>query len=308
MNIKERIKSLLKEAELYKSQRLLGEAREKYTLVISILQQQTGIQNRDSLIAAVEKKRESLDAAIAKWDKSQVNPEVSGKVQDLIKRLFTPPEEGHTDEETKINEAITLAKFGQHRKALEEFSRLAHRPSVCISAAKNAVKCYLELSEPDEAVETIRVWWREGCFTPEQYTSITHFMQSAFEKKGIDWDEAMMEAESAPMAEEESFTAPVDDDIIDITSIGVNFDSGPMQGQHVELDVSFQSGSLLSLSVSSREKDLLQLFEKGQSIHDVDFYSPIAIFKGSAVVESNTEILSGPKKGDFSLDIRIDSI
>ncbi len=307
MNIKERIKSLLKEAELYKSQRLLREAREKYTLVIEILQQQTRIQNRDALIAAVEKKRESLDNAIVKWDQSQVNPEVSGKVQDLIKRLFTTPEEGGSDEEKAINEAITLAKFGQHRKALEEFSRLVHMSGVCLSAAKNAIKCYLELSEADEAMETIRGWWREGCFTPEQYTSITSFMQSTFEKKGFNWDDSKMGTDGGD-AEEEAFTAPIDDDIIDITSIGINFEDGPMAGQHVELDVSFQSGSLLSLIVGSSEQTLLALLKKGQSIHDVDFYSPIAIFKGSAVVESNTEILSGPKKGDFSLDIRIDSI
>ena len=307
MGIKERIKLLLKEAELYKSQRLLREAREKYTLVINVLQQQTLIQNRDSLIAAVEKKRESLDKAIAKWDQSQVNPEVSNKVQDLIKRLFTTPDEGGSDEENAINEAITLAKFGQHRKALQEFSRLVHMPGVCISAAKNAIKCFLELSDPDEAVETVRGWWQEGCFTPEQYTSITMFMQSTFEKKGIGWDDVMMEAETGPVGED-PFSAPVDDDIIDITSIGINFESGSMEGQHMELDVSFQSGSLLSLIVTSSEKTLLKHLQRGQSIHDVDFYSPIAIFKGSAVVESNTEILSGPKKGDFSLDIRIDSI
>lgn len=307
MNIKERIKSLLKEAELYKSQRLLKEARKSYTLVIEILQQQTQIQNRDALIAAVEKKREGLDAAIAKWSQSQVNPEVSSKVQDLIKRLFTTSDDGVSHEEIEINEAITLAKFGQHRKALEEFSRLVRVPSVCISAAKNAIKCYLEFLEPEGAVETVRGWWRQGCFTPEQYASITHFMQSSFEKKGLDWDASIMETKGGKV-EEKTFTAPVDDDIIDITSIGINFESGAMAGDHVELDVSFQSGSLLSLIVAKSEQALLQLLQKGHSIHDVDFYSPIAIFKGSAVVEANTEILSGPKKGDFSLDIRIDSI
>jgi len=311
MSIKERIKLLLKEAELYKSQRLLREAREKYTLVVAILQQQTSIQNRESLIAAIEKKRASLDKAIAKWDQSQVNPEVSGKVQDLIKRLFTLSEEGGSDEEKEVNEAITLAKFGQHRKALQEFSRLVHVPSVCILSAKNAIKCYLELFESAEAVETVRGWWRDGCFTPEQYGSITAFMQSTYEKKGIVWDDGMMDADTGAVEEDpfaDPFADSFDDDIIDITSIGINFESGSMEGQHVELDVSFQSGSLLSLIVTRSETVLLLHLKTGQSIHDVDFYSPIAIFKGSAVVESNTEILSGPKKGDFSLDIRIDSI
>lgn len=307
MNIKESVKALIKEAELYKSQRLLKEARKNYTLVIEILQKQTQIQNRDALVAAVKKKREDLDAAIAKWDRSRVNPEVSSKVQDLIKRLFTSSEAGTSADEQEINEAITLAKFGQHRKALEEFRRLVRRPGICVSAAKNAVKCYLELSEPDEAVETVRGWKGEGHFTSEQYAAVTHFMQSAFAAKGIDWDETVMTAEGVAALEEASMT-PMDDDIIDITSIGINFQSGPLEGQHVELDVSFQSGSLLSLIVASSEKALLQLMRKGQALHDVDFYSPIAIFKGAAVVDSNTEIKSGPKKGDFSLDIRINSI
>ncbi|VFQ46683.1 hypothetical protein [Desulfoluna butyratoxydans] len=308
MNIKERVKSLLKEAELYKSQRLLREARKKYTLVIDILQQQTRIQNRDVLIAAVEKKREDLDHAIAKWDQSRVNPEVSSKVQDLIKRLFTTTEEGLSDDEKEINEAITLAKFGQHRKALEEFRRLVRRPGISLSAAKNAVKCHLELSEAAEAVDMVKRWWSKGFFTPEQYTSLTQFMQAAFEKNGIAWDDAAMATDGGAVSLEEDFTAPVDDDIIDITSIGINFQGGPMEGQHVELDVSFQSGSLLSLIVGSSEKALLEYLGKGKPIHDVDFFSPIAIFKGAAVVESNTEILSGPKKGDFSLDIRINSM
>ncbi|WP_300670486.1 hypothetical protein [Desulfoluna sp.] len=307
MNIKERVRSLLKEAELYKDQRLLKEARKKYTDVIEILEQQSRIQNRDALIAAVEKKRDSLDTAIIKWDQSRVNPEVSGKVQNLIKRLFTASEEGISDEENGINEAITLAKFGQYRQALEEFSRLVHLPIVCASAAKNAIKCYLELSESDECIEAVKGWWQDCCFTPEQYASITHFMQSAFEKSGLDLGDAMAEPQVG-FAGGEDFTAPIDDDIIDITSIGINFQSGPMEGQHVEIDVSFQSGSLLSLIVASSEKALLQLLLKGTAIHDVDFYSPIAIFKGAAVVESNTGILSGPKKGDFSLDIRINSI
>ena len=302
MNIKERVKSLLKEAELYKSQRLLGEARDKYTLIIEILQQQTHIQNRDALIAAVETKRRNLDAAIAKWEQSQVNPEVSSKVQDLIKSLFTTPDEDSSDEMKRVNEAITLAKFGQHRKAIEEFSRLAHIPSVCLSASKNAIKCYLELSKSREAMETVKSWWQEGCFTPEQYTSVVGFMQSSFEKNGVPWDDAALDAG------EDLFAVPIDDDIIDITSIGLNFSAGPMDGAHVELDVSFQSGSLLSLIVRSSETTLLALLKKGQPIPDVDFYSPIAIFKGAAVVEANSEILSGPKKGDFSLDIRIDSI
>ena len=307
MNIKERVKSLLKEAELYKSQRLLREAHEKYTIIIDILQQQARIQNCDTLIAAVEKKRSHLESVIAQWDRSQVNPVLSSHVQELIKRLFTTSEEGGSAEEKRVDEAITLAKFGQHRKALEELSHLVHRPGVCLSAAKNTIKCYLELSEADEAMTTVHSWWKAGCFTPEQYAALLGFMQSIFEKKGIIWEGDRMGG-AGETEGSEAFSVPVDDDIIDITSIGIHFENGPMKGQRFELDVSFQSGSLLSLIVSRDNTTLLRILKRGETIHDVDFYSPIALFKGSAVVESNTEILSGPKKGDFSLDIRINSI
>ena len=307
MNIKEKIKSLLKEAELYKSQRLLEEARERYTLVIETLRQQTEIPNLENLINGVEKKRAELDQAIAKWDKAQITPEVSDRVQDLIKRLFTSASNERSPDEHAVDEAITLAKFGQHRKALAEFNRLVHVPEVGLKATKNAVKCHLELAEVDEALEMVVAWNRGGCYTPEQYTSIISFMRTSFEKEGIAWDDSRVYPEETQVSEETSSDF-MDDDIIDITSIGISIDEGPMSGNHVELDVSFQSGSLLSLIVSGSNEALINLFQRGQTIHDVDFYSPIAIFKGSAVVESNTRINSGPKKGDFSLDIRIDSI
>lgn len=307
MNVKERIKSLLKEAELYKSQRLLQEAREKYTHVIEILRQQTQIPNLESLVAGVEKKRAELDQAIVKWEQSQVTPEVSDRVQDLIKRLFTNTSEEQTSHEAALDEAITLAKFGQHRKALAEFSRLVAEPNVCVKAAKNAIKCQLEYAGEDEIIENVTSWWKEGAFTPEQYTSIVSFMRTSFEKKGLPWDEEKVNQDREAV-EEQPESDFMDDEIIDITSIGLSFDHGPLSGNHVELDVSFQSGSLLSLIVEGANEALIKLLQRGQAIHDVDFYSPIAIFKGSAVVESNTRITSGPKKGDYSLDIRIDSI
>jgi hypothetical protein len=73
----------------------------------------------------------------------------------------------------------------------------------------------------------------------------------------------------------------------------------------VEFDVNFQSGSMLSLIISKKDQDLIDDFKAGTKLKDVQFYSPIAIFNGSGVVSSKTQIKSGPKQGDFCLDIRI---
>jgi len=76
----------------------------------------------------------------------------------------------------------------------------------------------------------------------------------------------------------------------------------------VELDVSFQSGNVISLIVSSKDEHLIENLKVGVRLDDVHFYSPVAIFRGSGVVSAKTQIKSGPKKGDYSLDIKIESL
>ena len=44
----------------------------------------------------------------------------------------------------------------------------------------------------------------------------------------------------------------------------------------------------------------------GGRLPDMEFYSPIAIFRGSGVVSGKTEIRSGPKKGAYMLDISLE--
>jgi hypothetical protein len=45
----------------------------------------------------------------------------------------------------------------------------------------------------------------------------------------------------------------------------------------------------------------------GTKLNDIEFYSPFAMFKGAGIVTSNTKIATGPKRGDFSLDIKVTS-
>jgi hypothetical protein len=75
----------------------------------------------------------------------------------------------------------------------------------------------------------------------------------------------------------------------------------------VEFDVNFQSGGMLSLIISKSEKGLIDALKTGDSLDDIQFYSPIAMFKGTAVVANKTPIDTGPKQGDFCLDLKITS-
>ncbi len=317
MNIKDKVKSLLKEADLYKSQRLLKEAKSKYLEAIMLIQGSKQIQNRENLINAITKKVTALDSGIVKWDKSEVIPEVSTKVQDLIKNLFTANASKDSSAIQSLKSAITLAKFGQYTRAIEEFNQLVAVEEVSLNAAKNALKCIIEISSLEDAVAQFHKWENKGEFPGEQGPAVKKFLKAIITKKGasISLDGKSQKPASKStgsndiLAELSSFADDDDDDdIIDITSIGVRFTHGPKKGDQVELEVSFQAGNMLSLIVSNKDQMLIDSLQVGVKLEDMDFYSPIAIFKGSGIVESNTRIESGPKKGNYSLDIKIHSI
>ena len=94
---------------------------------------------------------------------------------------------------------------------------------------------------------------------------------------------------------------------MEISSIGVELMAGPRQGQTVEFGVTFQSGNKISLIIPSKEKDLVDGFEKGMELRDMQCYSPLAVFNTKGVVTGLNMIMSGTKRGDFVLDITLEA-
>jgi hypothetical protein len=62
---------------------------------------------------------------------------------------------------------------------------------------------------------------------------------------------------------------------------------------------------MLSLIISKTDKGLIEDLKKGDELDDIQFYSPIAMFKGTAVVANKTQINTGPKQGDYCLDVKV---
>ncbi len=309
MSIKDKVKMLLKEAELYKSQRLLKESKNKYLEAISLINNNDQIPNKESLVSAISKKIEFLNTGISRWEQSASKPEVSSKVQDLIKKLFTAEDSGGSESVKALKSAITLAKFGQYKRAIKEFNHLVSVEQVAIPAAKNSIKCIIEIGSIEDAMAQYHHWEKSDVLDEDKKLIIKKYIQETMERKGVlvPFDVSEPKDESPNNTVNEAHDHE-DEDIIDITSIGIRFNHGPKKGEHVELDVSFQAGNVLSLIVSSNDKLLIESLKVGVRLDDMDFYSPIAIFKGSGVVETNTRIETGPKRGDYSLDIKIHSI
>jgi tetratricopeptide (TPR) repeat protein len=322
MNITKQIKTLLQEGELYHSQGLLDEALLKYHHAADLIERHELLKNRLKLLDAVSKKIQRLKDEIQRIEKAPKKPEVSPKIQDLIKRLFTFTPNLNEDARA-LEGAVALAKFGQFKRAILEFKGLLKKDSLRVAAAKNIIRCHMALSSLDDAVAEYEQWLSENIFLPNQLQRVRTFFENVVEKEGLDiiLPQTQMTPDDVepfihiPEIHDNKDRISDDDRLIiedlkvedhedlDINSIGITFDRGPLKDQVFEFKVRFQLGNVVSLLISGREKDLIENFKVGTTINDVQYYSNIALFNGSGLITAVKKIKIGPLLGDYCVDI-----
>ena len=331
MNIIKKIKTLLKEAELYHSQGLLYEAIAKYNDATELIQNNEQLKNKPNLLEGISKKVNALKKDISKIELAPKKPEVSGNIQDLIKKMyaFSPD----VDEDAKaIEGAVALAKFGQFKRAISDFNELLKKDSTRIVAAKNILRCHMALYSIDKAISQYEEWLLDDIFHPDQLDKIYMFFENLLKSEGIEQtlpktkeqvdkdriavspeknqvpdteqkDAGLEKSEAEPEVEVESEAGS--EDVLDVNSIGISVDSGPQKGHVYEFKVRFQLGKVVSLLIPSRDKDVIENFKIGSEIHGVQYYSNVGLFKGSGLVSAVKEITIGPLRGDFCVDIEV---
>ncbi len=314
MNITKKIKLLLQEAEFYHTQGLLNEAMEKYNNATKLIRSNEQLKSKQNLTNGISKKILALKKDIIKIEKAPKKPEVSAKVQDLIKKMysFSP----YKNEDLKaLDGAIALAKFGQLKRAITEFNELIKKDSLRVVAAKSMLRCHMALSSMDEAVTQYEQWISDDIFSTIQLDKLHVFLKNILKKEGIDKKLPRRKAPTDNL--EPVITIPgtdavqvkgpeiEDDDALDINSIGITIDSGPQKEQVVEFKVRFQLGNVVTLLISIRDKDLIEIFKVGDIINDIQYYSTAALFSGSGIIVSAREIKVGPLRGDYCVDIEI---
>ena len=309
MDLAAKIKSLLKGAEVYRTQGLLTEAREQYRSASKLIAAHPQIKNRDTLLQGLEAKLNSLEAEILKVENTPLTPEISAENQTLIKRLFSFGE-AEDPENAALEGAIALIKFGQYNRAIEEFEALLDRDSIRFVAAKNILRCGLNTEDPETAVRQYGVWISDPRFDPEIMGKLKTFLENLLTKKGI--SAKLPDAGRAPtlgvtlieVGEEE----PEEDEVIDITAVSLQVEGKDKKKRRLEYEVSFQSGNLISILLSEREKEVYEVFRVGETIDSVELTSPMAIFKGTAKIMEKNQIKVGPRKGCFSVGLKITGI
>lgn len=300
MSNQEYIKSLIKEAELYRTQGLLGQSKDTFMKVLRFIKKDQQFCNHKKLTRTVVDKITAIEKDLTAIHEETVAPELSNDVQDLVKNLFSFSK---NKDAAEVEGAVALAKFGQYEAALTEFHRLLKEGKVPLVAAKNIIRCHLALSSPNEAIDQFEQWVVSGdLLSKGQLNNIRAFLESVLEKKGIKAKLPVVEAPSETGETEEK-----EGDVLDISSVGVSLRSGSRKGSMAEFDVTFQSGNVISIVISSKERELVDSLELGIKLADMQFYSPIAIFRGCGIVSRKTNIKSGPKKGDYMLDIIVES-
>ena len=305
MNITKKIKILLQEAELYHAQGLLNEAMEKYNNATKLIRSNEQLKGKQNLIKGISKKILALKNDIIKIETAPKKPEVSAKIQDLIKKMYSFSPDKNEDLKA-LDGAIALAKFGQFKRAISEFNELIKKDSLRVVAAKSMLRCHMALSSMDEAVAQYEKWVSDHRFSTIQLDNLHIFLENILKKEGI---EKKLPRRKAPKGKTCVIRVKVpkieDDDTLDINSIGITIYKSPQKGQVVEFKVKFQLGNMVSLLISIRDKELIDIFKVGDVINDIQYYSTAALFNASGLVTSVKKIKIGPLRGDYCVDIKI---
>ncbi|MFO7931799.1 MAG: hypothetical protein R6U97_10365 [Desulfosalsimonas sp.] len=291
---------MIQEAELYRSQGLVNEALETYRSLEEIVRNNSRIKNRDSMLAKITSRINLLSKSSETFKSPGNPPEVSERAQSLIKEMFSFDDPGVMGS-AAMGGAISLAEFGQYKKAKQEFETLFDYDNLRLKAAGKILEYGVSHIPAEELNGIYGQWLSDSRFSENEIEKLGEMLQELLESAGVEETRALYTYDQP----QEQATEIDDDDILDISAVSFQLPSGPRQGEKVEFEVNFQSGKRLNLIMPKQGRDTFNSLETGATIHGVVFYSSVAIFSGMVSVSSKKEISAGPKQGNYSMDLEI---
>lgn len=299
MGLKRSIQTILKEINVYLSHSLFVEAQRRYRHMEKLIRQSEKLKNKEKLLASIAERIKAIDSEMRKFDAIPDSPKMSSQQKDLVKRWFSYSIENDPDS-TVFKIAEAFLEFGQFEDALSEFKKLINSDSLRLVAAKNIIRCHLGLATLEKAIEEYRQWLSGGRFPVEQLEQIRSVLQAILIKKGIS---AILPKPkiSADIAKTEPHIE-LSSDIISVTLPSIA--SLPDQ-KEIELDVSYHNGPEISVIVKRYNAALLAILRTGQRLDNVRFNGHDITYTDSCVVAENKQIRVGPRKGDYSITLKI---
>lgn len=298
----EHIKQLVRQGDLYRVQGLLEDSIAKYQELLKFIQKHERFSKDKKIVDAVTTRIRMVEEDLVDIDRADESPELSEEVQDLIQNLFSFSKDKQT---SAVEGAIALAKFGQHNKALAEFERLLKQGIMPLEVGKNILRWHLTFSSENAAVMQFKLWMSRNELSKEHLKYLRDFLENILVKRGIQAD--LPEIFDVPHESGQNGIVVVEEEkSVDISSIVVQLPKGPLKGESVEFEVSFQTGNTVSFIIPAEKRELIGSLEPELRLEDIQCYSQIAIFNTDGVVSGKTRITSGPRRRDYSLDITLD--
>jgi hypothetical protein len=301
MSDADQIKSLVKEADLYREQGLLEQARYKYGEALNLIQNNRAFQRPESAINSLKKRIKEIQNTLEEYSNETDAPELNENVQKLISDLFSFSKDKDV---AAIEGAVALAKFGQYERAFSEFRRLIDERLLPLKAAQNMLICQLFFISPERAVDQYREWVSSPIFTQKELNSLKGFMIRIFKNEGIELDLPETLAALPEDQEKDAVRAPT----LEISSIGIRMKDKFQREIGVEIDITFQTGNIVSFIVKANKRQLIDFLPPGTMLPEIQCYSSITFFQARGIITDRKIIPSGPRKGDYIFDLTIEKI
>jgi tetratricopeptide (TPR) repeat protein len=301
MNEVDQVKSLVKEADFYRSQGLLEQAKFKYKEALNLVEKSESLQKKASLIESLNKRISAVAESLNEIERATDVPELSENLQNLISNLFSFSK---NKEIAAVEGAVALAKFGQYEKAFIEFQRLIDERIRPVMAAENMLKCQLFFISPERAVDQFKKWASSPSFTKNELKALREFIKTMFHKEGIELD---LPETQITLQEEPKKEMPVEP-FLEISAIDIRTKDKLGRESDVELDITFQTGNILSFIVKADKKELLNFLTPGIKLPSIQCYSSISFFQTKGFISDKKLIPSGPRKGDYAFDLTIEKV
>lgn len=151
-------------------------------------------------------------------------------------------------------------------------------------------------------MEEFNRWVSEGIFSKPELNYLRTFLRNTFEEWGINAELAELGGTllaSHSVVEE-------GEDPLRISSVVVRLENGFSKCKLAEFEVTFHSDSIINVVVSAEQKELVKAFRPGIRLADMQFFSPMGLFRSSGMISAMRRIRRGPKEGDYLLDINIE--
>lgn len=303
-----RINSLIKEAEIYRRQGLLEESQEKYLEIFAAVKHREESPKSRAFIHSLQERIHDIKNEIDEIDSSSDTPKLSDEIQQLISSLFTFS--GNRDI-AAVEGAVALAEFGQYESALTEFQELLDKGICPMMVAKNIIRCHLSSSSPEAAIDQFSKWSSDHTFSDTELGFLRNFyheVKGASKRPMPPMKEIKIKSPGNNSIDHPNIPASNSvkdyktkenlEDILQISSISIEWLQGPSKDRIVEFEVAYQMGNTISFIVDSNDMESMEIFEPGVHLSCVHCFSSMSTFETSGVISERKKITSGPKKGN----------